>query len=159
MIRNSKIWLSSVLAVGLLASCMPAQTAPTITPAPDPMYGGTLTGAEQIPPLTVAGTGSVTLTLKGNKITLSGSYSGLTGAAAAAHIHAPALKGASSGVYCSLMLMPGATVGAGTLMEGGCGDKTLSAADVADLAAGKWYVNVHTAANGGGEVRAQLMAK
>jgi hypothetical protein len=162
MNKASKIWLSSVLLSGVLASCMPAQTAPTITPAAAPIvmtYGGTLTGAEQNPPITVAGTGTVTLTLTDGKITLTGSYSGLTGVATASHIHGPAAKGANSGVFCPLMLMPGATAGAGSLMEGDCGKKVLTAADMADLAAGKWYVNVHTAANGGGEVRAQLMAK
>ena len=31
------------------------------------------------------------------------------------------------------------------------------ASQVADLKAGKWYINVHTAANKGGEIRGQLM--
>ena len=35
----------------------------------------------------------------------------------------------------------------------------LTAAQVADLMAGKWYVNIHTAANKGGEIRGQLMPK
>ncbi|MBP6815237.1 MAG: CHRD domain-containing protein, partial [Burkholderiaceae bacterium] len=30
-------------------------------------------------------------------------------------------------------------------------------AQVADLMAGKWYANVHTAANKGGEIRGQMM--
>lgn len=159
MIGNAKIWLSSLLSAGLLASCMPAATAPVITPVTSVYYVGKLTGSEQVPPLTVAGTGSVTLTLKDNKVTLTGTYSGLTGEAKAAHIHAPALKGSSAGVYCTLMLMPSTPVGTGVLMEGDCGNKILSVSDMSDLAAGKWYVNVHTAANGGGEIRAQLFAK
>ena len=37
------------------------------------------------------------------------------------------------------------------------GTATLTDAQIADLNAGKWYVNVHTAANKGGEIRGQLM--
>ena len=35
---------------------------------------------------------------------------------------------------------------------------TLTAAQMADLAAGKWYFNVHTAAHMSGEIRGQLAA-
>ena len=37
------------------------------------------------------------------------------------------------------------------------GEATLTDAQAADLAAGKWYFNVHTAANKGGEIRGQVM--
>jgi CHRD domain len=37
------------------------------------------------------------------------------------------------------------------------GSKVLTAAQEADLEAGKYYVNIHTAANKGGEIRGQLM--
>ena len=33
---------------------------------------------------------------------------------------------------------------------------TLTDAQIADLVAGKWYFNIHTAANPGGEVRGQV---
>jgi hypothetical protein len=36
------------------------------------------------------------------------------------------------------------------------GSSTLTAAQAADYLAGKWYVNVHTAANKGGEIRGQV---
>ena len=39
------------------------------------------------------------------------------------------------------------------------GEATLTDAQAADLAAGKWYFNVHTAANKGGEIRGQVMKK
>ena len=36
------------------------------------------------------------------------------------------------------------------------GSATLTDAQAADMMAGKWYVNIHTAANKGGEIRGQL---
>jgi hypothetical protein len=36
------------------------------------------------------------------------------------------------------------------------GTATLTDAQAADLAAGKWYFNVHTEANKGGEIRGQV---
>ena len=36
------------------------------------------------------------------------------------------------------------------------GSATLTDAQVADLKAGKWYVNLHTAASPGGEIRGQV---
>jgi hypothetical protein len=39
------------------------------------------------------------------------------------------------------------------------GSATLTDAQAADLAGGKLYVNVHTAANKGGEIRGQVVKK
>jgi hypothetical protein len=39
------------------------------------------------------------------------------------------------------------------------GDATLTDAQAADLADGKWYFNVHTAAHGPGEIRGQVTKK
>jgi hypothetical protein len=36
------------------------------------------------------------------------------------------------------------------------GDATLTDAQASDLMAGKWYFNIHTAANKGGEIRGQV---
>ena len=37
------------------------------------------------------------------------------------------------------------------------GSATLTDAQAADLVAGKYYINIHTAANPGGEIRGQVM--
>jgi CHRD domain len=115
-------------------------------------YTATLAGAAEVPPVETAATGSATIAVKGLEMTLTGTYEGLSGAAQAAHIHGPAAEGVNAGVAFPLTFTEGATAGSGTLS----GAATLNEAQLAELTAGQWYVNVHTEANGGGEIRGQL---
>jgi hypothetical protein len=111
----------------------------------------TLNGQQEVPPTTSQGTGNADFTLDTGTRQLSWkvSYGGLTGPAGAAHIHGPAAPGANAGVVVNL-----APNGVGNPIEG---STTLTEAQVADLLAGKDYVNIHTAANKGGEIRGQIM--
>ena len=88
----------------------------------------------------------MTLDTATKTITYSVTYSGLSGDPAAAHIHCGAAAGANSGVAVAFPNAASPITGTATMTE----------AQVADLQAGKCYVNIHTAANKGGEVRAQL---
>ncbi len=81
------------------------------------------------------------------KLTWKLTYSGLSGPATAAHFHGPAEAGKNAGVAVAI---PNATSSPAE------GSATLTDAQAADLAAGKYYVNVHTAANPGGEIRGQV---
>jgi len=74
-------------------------------------------------------------------------YSGLSGPATMAHFHGPAAPGANAGVAVAI---PNAT---SSPVEGSA---TLTDAQAADLMAGKYYINVHTAANPAGEMRGQV---
>ena len=74
-------------------------------------------------------------------------FDGLTGPAAVAHFHGPAEPGKNAGV--ALLIGQNPTSPAK-------GSATLTEAQAADLIAGRWYVNVHTAANKGGEIRGQV---
>jgi hypothetical protein len=74
-------------------------------------------------------------------------YSGLTGPATAAHFHGPAESGKNAAVAVAI---PNATT---SPVEGSA---TLTDAQAADLEAGKYYVNIHTVANPGGEIRGQV---
>ena len=107
-----------------------------------------LTGAAEVPPATTSGTGMAEATLDKETRVLAWkvTFTGLTGAATAAHIHGPAAVGSNAGVVIPF-------TGTASPLEG---QATLTEAQVADLLAGKWYVNVHTAANKGGEIRGQL---
>jgi hypothetical protein len=106
-----------------------------------------LSAAEEVPPTNSKGTGSVTATFDtaSKKLSWSGSYSGLSGPATAAHFHAGE-KGKNGGV--AIPIAP-----ATSPLKG---EATLNDAQAADLMAGKLYVNVHTAENKAGEIRGQL---
>ena len=107
-----------------------------------------LKAASEVPPTDSKGTGSVTATFDtaSKKLSWKGDVSGLSGPATAAHFHA-AEPGKNGGVVVAIA---GADKGS---FEGSA---TLTDAQADELLAGKWYVNVHTAANKGGEVRGQV---
>ena len=106
-----------------------------------------LSSNSEVPPNPSKGTGTVTATYdtSSKKLSWKGSYSGLTGAAAAAHFHSGEL-GKNGPV--AVPITPNASP-----FEGSA---TLTDAQAAELLAGKWYVNVHTDANKGGEIRGQV---
>jgi hypothetical protein len=108
-----------------------------------------LDGKAQVPPNTSAGTGTADIDYDpaSKKLSWKLSYSGLTGPATAAHFHGPAEAGKNAGVAVAI---PNAT---SSPVDGSA---TLTDAQAADLVAGKYYINVHTAANPGGEIRGQV---
>jgi hypothetical protein len=115
-----------------------------------PMVGGqklTLSGAEEVPPVTTTATGTATVDIKADRsVTATVTVTGMT--ATASHIHEGA-AGANGPVIVPFVKT---------------GDNTFAAAEGAKLTeaqyesykAGKLYVNVHSARNPGGEIRAQL---
>jgi hypothetical protein len=111
-------------------------------------FNGTLSNGAEVPPTTGSGSGTakVTLDTATKQITYNVTYSGLSGPAAAAHIHCGAAAGANAGVAVPFKDAASPITGTATMTD----------AQIADLEAGKCYVNVHTAANKGGELRAQL---
>jgi hypothetical protein len=109
----------------------------------------TLSGASESPPTTSAGKGTADIDYDAasKKLTWKVTYSGLSGPATAAHFHGPAEPGKNTGVAVAI---PNAT---SSPVEGSA---TLTDTQAADLMAGKYYVNIHTAANPAGEIRGQV---
>ena len=118
-------------------------------PACAQKFKATLDGKSELPANTSAGTGSADLDYDAasKKLSWKVTYSGLSGPATAAHFHGPAESGKNAGVAVAI---PNA---ASSPVEGSA---TLTDAQAADLEAGKYYVNIHTAANPGGEIRGQV---
>jgi hypothetical protein len=109
----------------------------------------TLNGASEVPANASTGTGSADIDYDAatKKMSWKLTYSGLSGPATAAHFHGPAEAGKNAGVALAI---PNATSSPAE------GSATLTDAQAADLLAGRYYVNIHTAANAGGEIRGQV---
>ncbi len=113
------------------------------------------TPAQEVPAVTNStGSGAVTGTYNKNTNTLvyTATWTGLSGNATNMHFHGPANVGEPAGV----------AVGITGFTNTGSGSVTntvqLSEAQEADMLAGKWYYNVHTGLNPGGEIRGQVAA-
>jgi hypothetical protein len=133
--------LAAVFAAGFLSAASAAMVD----------FHATLDAKSEVPPTTSTGSGDLLATLDtgSKKLSYTLTFYGLTGPATAAHFHGPAAPGANAGVAVPIN-GPNPTSPV-------TGSATLTADQIKDLQAGKWYVNVHTAANKGGEIRGQVM--
>lgn len=129
-----------------------APTAPAMPAMAKPMMLGNamtaaLSAASEVPPNASSASGSATIKLDGDTLSWSVTYSGTSGPVTAGHFHGPAAAGANAGVVVPF---------AGNLGSPIVGSKQLTPAQIAQLKSGLWYVNLHTAANPGGEIRGQV---
>ena len=106
-----------------------------------------MTATKEVPPTTSKGTGSMTATYDtaSKKLSWKGDYKDLSGPATAAHFHTGEV-GKNGGIAVPISPNTSPFEGSATLTD----------AQAAELMAGKWYVNVHTDANKGGEIRGQV---
>jgi hypothetical protein len=138
-----RLFLVTAFAIGAIVAAGPV-SAKVIH------YTASLNGASETPPNDSPGTGQATVALDTSAKTVSWTltYSGLTGPATAAHFHGPAPAGQAAGVEVPIK---------GDLSSPIAGSASVSDVQAADLKAGRWYVNVHTAAHPAGEIRGQVL--
>ncbi|HUR28695.1 MAG TPA: CHRD domain-containing protein [Planctomycetota bacterium] len=107
-----------------------------------------LDALQQTPPVASSGTGTgwVSVDTVGNTLTYQMTYTGLTSAENAAHIHGFAAAGAAAGIKFVLPLGPTKS-GVIPYVE----------ADESGILGNLTYFNVHTATFGGGEIRGQIL--
>lgn len=112
-------------------------------------FHATMNGASEVPPKQTQGTGTVDASLDTNtrKLDWTAKWQDLTGPATMAHFHGPAAPGANAGVE-----VPWGK----NLTSPFHGSATLTQQQMKELQDGKWYANVHTAKNPGGEIRGQM---
>ena len=108
-----------------------------------------MTAAAGVPPTdsTATGTAEVTLDTEAKTVTWVYTHEGLSGAMTAAHIHGPASATETAPPVVD------------TTSETMAGSAPITDAQAAEMIAGMYYFNVHTAKHPGGEIRGQLAAK
>lgn len=140
----------SLIRAGLLALAAVAAfvATPTRAAAQIVIFNEAMTGAQQVPPNASPATGSGCLILNQATHTLRYAigFEGLTAPETAAHIHGFAPAGANAGILFPL-----------PLGNPKVGSVTTTAAQEANLIAGLAYVNIHTTAFPGGEIRGQVL--
>ena len=111
-----------------------------------------LGGDQEVPAITTAAQGVAAFTLNETRDTLfvQAAFSGLSGPIAAAHVHEGAV-GVAGPVITSLLPML-----RGNRLSGYLTGADIAPAKLTKYLRGNYYINVHTAANGGGEIRGQI---
>lgn len=112
-----------------------------------------LSGSQQVPPVTTSGKGTANLTYDPatREVTWTITYSGMSSAVTMAHIHGPAGAGKNAGVEVWLT-QKGQPVSSPIK-----GQATLTPDQAKQFVAGETYINVHTTEHPGGEIRGQIM--
>ena len=154
-----KLLSLAAAAAALLALPMAAQA--TVY-----QFNASLAGSNETLPNAAIGTGVATLSYNdfGTLTTTDDTYNfalsafDLTGAATGYHIHAAAPAGANAGVVVNLASASFLALNVGgSLLVGGNGVMAPNASFLSNLQAGLAYINIHTAAFSGGEIRGQLI--
>ncbi len=110
-----------------------------------------LKASSEVPAKDSMGTGVLTATLdtETNELKYHVEFSGLTGPVVAAHFHGPAAEGVNA--------KPQIPVKASPIASPIDGKATVTPEQAKDLTEGKWYFNLHTSSNPGGEIRGQVL--
>jgi hypothetical protein len=139
----------SIVSLIAVASFASADHARTATKPTSQTFTAVLNAGQEVPhPAgTKAGaSGKFTATASGTTLTWKLTFGHLSGPATAAHVHT-GIKGKAGAVLIPLC---------GPCTSPASGTATVTATQIADMGAGKDYVNVHTTKNANGEIRAQI---
>ena len=161
-----KTFRTALIAIALLVSASSFTLGQT--------YQTTLSGANEVPPVTTNGTGfaMVTFNLAAHTLTYNVTFSNLTGTTTAAHVHASAPPGSNAGVATQTPSFTGFPLGvtsgvfnnsfntldsaswnAAYITANGGTPAGAEAAFSNALANGTAYFNIHTSFAAGGEIR------
>lgn len=122
-----------------------------VTPCFAQPFHANLSGTQEVPPVVSSGTGfcNALRDQPQAKLNVTCTYQGLSSPATAAHIHLGP-PGVNGPVVFTLSLAPSSPIV--STWSG------LTPANIADLLAGNFYVNIHTQVFPGGEIRGQLLS-
>ena len=143
--KRQSVLRAALAATAVVIGLVACESTP---PANVVRLGAQLSGAAEVPPKAVPGTGSAEVNYNRDTGMLSWrvSYSGLTGPLTGAHFHGPAGPTANANIVVPIANAPSPIAG----------EARITPAQAGDLMAGLWYLNLHTAANPPGEIRGQV---
>lgn len=120
----------------------------------DAPYLAHFTSGQENPPVNVGATGrgAVSVNATGTQALITMSWAGLSGNATAGHVHS-GRSGVNGPVVCNLS--PAAAT-SGSVTDFLC---SFSPAQITSLRQGQFYLNIHTSANPGGEIRGQIQRR
>ena len=132
-----------VLAAALAFSAMASANAATI------QLRAWLNGAQEVPPVATAATGSATVTYDTvtRQLSWNVSYDGLSSAINDAHFHGPTPAGFDAGITVGMTAGPSPIIGSATI----------NATQATQLLSGQWYMNLRSNNFSGGEIRGQVL--
>jgi hypothetical protein len=147
-------------------------------PAQAQVYVGQLSGSQEVPPNASPGTGTATVTVNGNLMSVDVVFANLIGNSTAAHIHCCAPAGVNAGVATQLPTFLGFPLGvtsgnyfqifdmalassySAAFLNANGGDPLVARNTLfAAFESGNTYFNLHTSQFPGGEIRGQLLAQ
>ncbi|MGH8820641.1 MAG: CHRD domain-containing protein [Rhodoferax sp.] len=134
-------------AVLVVAGCATVKPEPNLV-----AFSTTLRGGNEVPPVMTDATGKVYAVLNKTNLLLRWkmTYSGLSGPATMAHFHGPAAVGTNARIQLPFQL---------PIASPYAGQATLTPTQASELMAGQWYVNIHTRAHPGGEIRGWMVVQ
>lgn len=137
----------------MLCAAAAVMLATTSTRAAVVDWTASLDGSQEAPSVVTTGAGAAigTLDTVSGDLSWTVTFADLIGTPTAMHFHGPAGPGANAGVQVNI----GAISGLGSPSVG---STIISSNQVADLLAGLYYINLHTDAFPGGEIRGQVAA-
>ena len=112
------------------------------------LFTARLSGASEVPAVNTKAKGLVTAVVVGNEVTINGVFDSLSGPVTACHLH-KGVAGGTGGTFTNFL----ANIRGNRIYL----KTTLTNAQIGDLMEDSVYFNVHTAANGGGEIRGQMV--
>ena len=124
-----------------------------VLPAPGIAFTASVDGSQETPPVTTSGTGTgfFVLNASGSQLTYSITFNNIT--LTGAHFHNTPV-GVAGGVVKSLTFVNGTTSGVWSNSDA---TQPLTDSLLVELLKGRLYVNGHTAANPGGDIRGQVI--
>jgi hypothetical protein len=148
---NLRKTLSRRALIGVVGALSVVSAAGLAQAAPQ-SFTVALSGAQQVPPVTTAGTGTADLSWDPatRVVTWSIAYNGLSSAATMSHFHNGA--GGKNGpvvIWLSTRGTPPTSPITGTV--------TLTPAQAVQFTAGDWYINLHSKDHPAGEIRGQVI--